>query len=150
MDSIVLDTTAIVKGLVTPRRKKNDEIREAALKIHNIALNLLKKVESKLCNLFIPSAALVETGSVISRLTGDEVIAQNSVNFMKNISNILYDSQTLEYAISVGIKTKASGFDSLFIASAAFTNSTLITDDKKMYEHAKKFGVKAKLLRDMI
>ena len=44
---------------------------------------------------------------------------------------------------------RISGFDSIFIACAKITDSTLFTDDKKMYEAALKVGVKAKLLRDM-
>jgi len=49
----------------------------------------------------------------------------------------------------VAAETKASGFDSVFIACAKTLGILLITDDKGMYDAAVKIGVKAELLRDM-
>ena len=56
---------------------------------------------------------------------------------------ILFDK-----AIEIGMKTKASGFDVLFLTCAEFTNSILITDDKKQFEKAKGYGLKAEFLRN--
>jgi len=55
----------------------------------------------------------------------------------------------LAECIAVAAETKASGFDSVFIACAKTLGILLITDDKGMYDAAVKIGVKAELLRDM-
>ncbi|ASJ13519.1 hypothetical protein A3L14_06100 [Thermococcus thioreducens] len=57
------------------------------------------------------------------------------------------DVYLLETAIDLGITTKASGFDVLFLACAERADAKLITDDKKMYEKAVKAGIRAELLR---
>nr|QEK15710.1 type II toxin-antitoxin system VapC family toxin [Thermococcus aciditolerans] len=60
------------------------------------------------------------------------------------------DVYLLETAIDLGITTKASGFDVLFLACAMMTNSKLITDDKKMYDKAVDAGINAELLRETV
>ena len=146
---LTLDTTVIVKGLVPPKRKKRDSIYEESLRLHNLAKDILKKIESSEYKLYIPSIALVETGAVISRVTHKKNTAKNSVNFLKGITTeILYDYQIIDEAIETGIETKSSGFDTIFITCAKITDSVLVTDDKKMFEIANKHGVKSKLLRE--
>ena len=55
---------------------------------------------------------------------------------------------SLKRSIEIGIKTKASGFDVIFMACADMTGSLLITDDRKMYEKSIEFGLEATLLRE--
>lgn len=149
MKAVVLDTTVIVKALVPPRRKKKDELYHEYLGLHESAKSILSKVESKEVKLIIPSVALVETGAVISRLTGDEETAREAVSFLRaNSSEVLYDYRILDHAVKAGIEIKASGFDTLFIASAEVSGATLITDDEQMFKVAVEYGVKAEFLRD--
>ena len=62
---------------------------------------------------------------------------------------IIYDIELLEEAVDIATKTKASGFDVIFIACSKLTNSTLITDDLGMHRAATSFGIDSKLLREM-
>jgi len=151
MDRFVFDTTFIVKGLVEPRRKKQDEILELQLKLHNKAKEYLEKVEREEIEMIIPSIALVETASVVSRLTNDDKLSVDAVNFLlENVEEILFDFETLDTAIRTGIETKASGFDTLYIAVLKLTNATLLTDDFKLHNLVKEKGFQSKLLREMI
>jgi len=52
-------------------------------------------------------------------------------------------------AIEIGMRTKASGFDVVFMSCAEVTGSILITDDKGMYEKARDYGLETKFLRDL-
>ncbi len=47
------------------------------------------------------------------------------------------------------MRTKASGFDVVFMSCAEVTGSILITDDKGMYEKAIDYGLEAKFLREL-
>ena len=61
----------------------------------------------------------------------------------------MYDTaDLLERSIEIGIETKASGFDVIFMACADVTGSLLITDDRKMYERSRESGIDTTLLRD--
>jgi predicted nucleic acid-binding protein len=46
-------------------------------------------------------------------------------------SRVYSDVYLLERSIEIGVRTKASGFDVVFMACAEETGSMLITDDKK-------------------
>ena len=148
---LTLDTTVIAKGLVPPRRKKMDGIYDETLRLHNLARDILDKIESGDYNLYIPSIALVETGAVVSRITHKKHIAKDAISFLKGVSaDIFYDYQILDHAIDTGIETKASGFDTIFITCPKLTNSILITDDKRMFEIGNRYGIESKLLRNMV
>lgn len=151
MPKFVFDTTFIVKGLVKPRRKKKDGIYEERLKFHNKAKEYLEKVEKDEIGMIIPSVAIIETASVVSRLTNNKTLAKESVMFLyENAEEILFDFETLTKAVETGIKTKASGFDNLYLAVTDLTKSTLLTDDLQLHKLAKKMNLKSKLLRKMV
>ena len=92
---------------------------------------------------------LVETASVVSRLSNNPALSRLAVSFITERSLLYSDVYLLETAIDLGIATKASGFDILFLACAKRTGAKLITDDKKMYETAVKAGIEAELLREL-
>lgn len=150
MNRFVFDTTFIVKGLVKPRRKRQDEELERQLKLHNKAKEYLEKVERNEICMIIPSVALIETASVVSRLTNEESLSRDAVNFLwGNSEEILFDFQTLETAVQTGIKTKASGFDTLYLAVLKLTDAALLTDDSKLHKLAKDMGFESKFLREL-
>ncbi len=151
MNRFVFDTTFIVKGLVEPRRKKRDNVLGQQLKLHNKAKEYLEKVEREEIQMTIPSIALIETASVVSRLTNDKELPLDAVNFLwENADEILFDYETLDTAIQTGIKTKASGFDTLYLAILELDDATLLTDDSKLHNLAKENGFESELLREMI
>ena len=118
--------------------------------MHNIAKSIIKEVENKESVANIPSVAIIEIAVVGARLTGKDERGIQASDFVKEHGNIIYDADLLDEAVKIASKTKISGFDTVFITCAKVTNSTLVTDDKKMYDAAIKVGVKAKLLRNMI
>ena len=145
---ITCDTTVIIKGFVPPRRKKHDEIYGEQLKLHNIARGILLGVEQGTYKLHIPLIAFVEVACVVSRLTNDEESVKLAISFLWQHAKPYPDMVLFERAIKIGIDTKASGFDVLFMACADITNSVLITDDRKQSEKAKEYGLDTKFMRD--
>jgi predicted nucleic acid-binding protein len=146
-----MDTSFAVKGLIPPRRKKRDEIFEQQQKMFNLARSYLDRVRSKEVEMFLPAIALVETGIVVSRITNNEEDSQRAVSFLRrNASHIFYDHEILEEAISFGIKTKASGYDTMFLTVAKLSGSELLTDDSLQHRIALSRGVVSHLLREMI
>ncbi len=151
MDRFVFDTTFIVKGLIAPRRKKQDKELERQINLHRKAKEYLGKIERNEAIMIIPSFALVETASVVSRLTSDEKLAKDAVNFLReNAEQILFDYEILDACIEMGIKTKASGFDVSYVTVLKLTAATLLTDDSKMHKLAKENGFNSVLLREMV
>ena len=150
MNNITLDTTVLAKGIIPPRRRKKDAIYEEQFRLYTLAKSIIREVEDKESVMNIPSVAIVEIAAVGARLTGKEERGIQASDFVREYGNIIYDIDLLYEAVRTASKTKISGFDSIFITCAKVTNSTLITDDKKMHNAAVKVGVKAKLLRDMV
>ena len=151
MVKYTIDTSVIVKGLVPPRRKKKDEILGQQKKMHKLARSYLDKVRNKEVDMYIPAIALVETGIVVSRITNNEEDSKKAVSFLKkNATHIFYDHEILEEAISLGIETKASGYDTMFLVIAKESVSELLTDDALQHKAALSKGIASSLLREMI
>ena len=146
---VVLDTSVFVKGFVPPKRKKKDEVYYSRLMLHRKAKSILEEVATGRILLHEPVVMLVETASVVSRLSGSPALSRLAISFVTEHSLLYSDVYLLETAIDLGIATKASGFDILFLACAKRANARLITDDKKMYEKAVKAGIEAELLREI-
>ncbi|WP_456423439.1 type II toxin-antitoxin system VapC family toxin [Thermococcus sp.] len=144
---LVLDTSVFVKGFVPPKRKKRDEVYYSRLALHRKAKSILDEVTMGKVLLHEPVVMLVETASVVSRLSNNPTLSRLAVSFITEHSLLYSDVYLLETAIDLGITTKASGFDVLFLACAKRAGAKLITDDKKRYEEAVKTGIRAELLR---
>jgi len=146
----IFDTSFIVKGLVIPRRRKKDHILNQELVRHQIAKGYLDQVSKGKVVMYIPSLALVETAVVIARLTNSRDEAEKAILFLReNSSDIFYDVDILDEAISLGVEAKARSFDVMFLAVAKLTHSLLLTDDKTMHKLAHQIGLESNLLREM-
>ena len=147
---ITLDTTVIVKALVKPRRLKDDKILKEQTRLHELAFSILSSVQEGKTQMCIPSIAIVETASVVSRLTGSDKLGKEAADFVTGLAHsIVYDVEMLDDSVEIAVNTKASGFDVVFIACSRLTNSTLITDDIGMHRAALSAGISSKLLREM-
>ncbi|MBN2251832.1 MAG: type II toxin-antitoxin system VapC family toxin [Candidatus Altiarchaeota archaeon] len=149
MNDCTLDTTVLAKGIIPPRRRKNDSIHQEQYRLHKIARSMILKVEEGKTIMNVPSAALVEIAAVAARLTGKEGRGMQAADYVRKHGNIIYDYYILDKAVKIAAKTKISGFDAVYIACAKTTRTTLVTDDKGMYEAAISAGINARLLRDM-
>jgi predicted nucleic acid-binding protein len=145
---VTTDTTVLVRGLVLPRRKRQDAISDEYIRIHTSASNVLRRIETGEYQNHIPLLALIETACVVSRLTNDPESALLTVSFVSSHAKMYDTADLLERSIEIGIETKASGFDVIFMACADVTGSLLITDDRKMYERSREAGIDTTLLRD--
>lgn len=146
---ITTDTSVLIKGLVPPRRRTKDQLYETYLNIHLISKEILLKIEAANYVNHVPLIALIETACVVSRLTNDSESINLALSFVSQNSRMYADAYLLEKSIEIGTKTKASGFDVIFMACAEVCGSILITDDRKMFEKAIEYGLEAKLLRDL-
>ncbi|MBI2184248.1 MAG: PIN domain-containing protein [Thaumarchaeota archaeon] len=136
--------------MVEPRRRKRDEDLEYQLRLHSKAREYLERVERGEIQMIIPSIALIETASVIARLTNDEGLSKDAVDFLRgNSKEVLFDFETLETAIQIGTKTRGSGFDNLYLAVLELTAAVLLTDDLKLHNLAKRIGFESRLLREL-
>lgn len=145
---VTTDTSVMIKGLVPPRRRKKDQLYETQLGLHLRSREILSKIESGEYINHIPMLALIETACVVSRLS-DEERADLALSFVSQNSRLYSDAYLLERSIEVGKRTMASGFDVVFMACAEETGSTLITDDRKMYERANDYGMDVRFLREL-
>lgn len=145
---VTTDTTVLVRGLVPPRRKRQDVISEEYIRLHSRASEVLRRIELGEYQNHIPLLALIETACVVSRLTNDPESASLSVSFVSSHAKLYDTADLLERSIEIGIASKASGFDVIFMACADITGSLLITDDRKMYEKARESGIDTTLLRE--
>ncbi|MBN2251820.1 MAG: PIN domain-containing protein [Candidatus Altiarchaeota archaeon] len=146
----VFDTSVIIKGLIKPRRRKNDAILAGQLDAYKSAAELMNKVHAGEISLIIPTAAIIEVAAVSSRLTGIKEVGVKAADFIGNIAaEIVCERDILTECIDVAATTRAGGFDSAFIACAKTTSSTLFTDDKGMYDAARRAKINAQLLRNI-
>ena len=146
----VVDTSVLVKGLVPPRREKKDGLYQSQQKIYLWCKQFLEGIDSGVTRMIIPAVALVETAAVISRLTNDPVVAREAVTYLRRVASVvLHDTELWFPAIEIGIQTKSSGFDVLFLTCSKLTGAPLITDDKKLWEAAKHHGFSCFLVREM-
>jgi len=146
----VLDTSVIIKGLIKPRRRKEDSILQEQIRIHETASTRLDRFYKGRIHFIIPSIAVVEIAAVSARLTGIKDTGIETANFVYGIaSEVINENNILAECIETAAETKISGFDAVYITCAKVTRSELITDDKGMYDAAVRTGIKAKLLREM-
>jgi len=111
----------------------------------------LDRVKRGDAEMYLPAIVLVETGIVVSRITNNEQDSRRAVSFLRgNAAHIFYDHEILEEAISFGIKTKASGYDTIFLTVAEITGSELLTDDSLQHKIALSTGIVSHLLREII
>ncbi|MDO8871895.1 MAG: PIN domain-containing protein [Methanoregula sp.] len=111
-------------------------------------MEVLRRIELGDYENHIPLLALIETACVVSRLTNNPKSASLATSFVSSHAKLYDTTDLLERSIEIGIKTKASGFDVIFMACADITGALLITDDRKMYEKSIEFGLEAALLRE--
>jgi len=151
MVTYTIDTSFAVKGLIPPRRKKQDEILDQQQRMHEMARSYLERVRRGEVEMYLPAIALVETGIVVSRITNNERDSRSAVSFLRrNASRIFYDHELLDEAISLGIHTKAGGYDTIFLTVAETSGSELLTDDSLQHKIASSRGIVSHLLREMI
>jgi len=96
---LVLDTSVFVKGFVPPKRKKRDKVYYSRLELHKKAKSILDEVTIGKVLLHEPVVMLVETASVVSRLSNNPALSRLAVSFITEHSLLYSDVYLLETAI---------------------------------------------------
>jgi len=108
----------------------------------------LEFLEELSINVMIPAVCVVETASVIARLTGNRELAKLASEKLRDIYHVVREDQLLDQAWEIALTTGASGFDSYFIAAAKVFDALLMTDDVSMADKAARLGVNVILVRE--
>jgi len=74
-----IDSNVIIKALVPPLRRKEDDIFHQQMKLHTTALQIFEKITTEKITMYIPSAVLIEVGAVVSRITNNKKDAMEVV-----------------------------------------------------------------------
>jgi predicted nucleic acid-binding protein len=148
MIKVVLDTSIIVKSLLYPRKSLPEDIYDREIKTHKKCRHLIKFLNSKGIETYLPKVSLVEVVSVLKR-HGYPRIALQVLESLSDSYNFIPEDDIFEYCIDIALKTGTSGFDCYFIATSLMLNAILITDDEKMSKHASSIGLTSILVREM-
>ena len=148
MDRGVLDTSVIVKSVFTPSKSLPSETHKRELETHEKCRVVIKKIDERNMDIYIPKVCVVETAAVVKRLADKDFAIKISTRVLDSYEvvdeSILFDS-----AWAIAMDTGCSGFDSYFIALAKIKDAILFTDDGRMHFHAKEVGVVSILIREI-
>ncbi|MCE4619397.1 MAG: type II toxin-antitoxin system VapC family toxin [Desulfurococcales archaeon] len=148
MGSVVLDTTVIVKSILKPPRHLPPHVYRREVETQKKIHDILEVLESQGHTVYFPRAGIVEVAAVLKRggLSRQAIIGL--VKSMEETFIIVGEDIVYGKAFEIALERAPSGFDTYFIALAAITNSTLVTDDKPMASHAKALGIETILVRE--
>jgi len=116
---VVLDTSVIVKAILTPSRLLPKDVYEREVETHRKSRLLIRLLREKRIEVLIPFIALVEVAGVLTRLASSS-LAREVVESLKTSENcrIVYEEEVRDLAIEVALQAGSSGFDTYFIAVA--------------------------------
>jgi predicted nucleic acid-binding protein len=146
MDRCVLDTSVIIKSVFKPSKSLSSKIYKRELETHGKCRTIIRMLEERWIDVYVPKVCVVETAAVGMRLA-DKKFA------MKISEGVLYSYEVLDEtflfdsAWAIAMDTGCSGFDSYFIALAKINDAVLLTDDKGMHFHAQEVDVDSVLIR---
>ena len=147
MNSCVLDTSVLIKGIFPPVNSINQRVYNRDLDTYEKCKTLIRHLESNHIEIFFPRAGLVELICVITRIE-DSKTADIVFQYANEFFVILEESSIFDRALSIARRTGCSGFDTYMLASASLQDCYLFTDDAQMYAFARQVGIRSYLIRD--
>ncbi len=142
----VLDTSVIIKSIFKPPKNLASEIYKEELKTHEKCRLVIKKLEERDVDVYIPKVCIVETAAVVKRLADRSFAVRISKSILESYE-VVDEAILFDPAWGIALDTGCSGFDSYFIALAKLKNAALLTDDGKMHYHAEEVGIDSVLIR---
>ncbi|WP_461866930.1 type II toxin-antitoxin system VapC family toxin [Thermococcus sp.] len=106
--------------------------RELALKVFDAI---------KTHELYAPKLCQVEFVSVLRRFTPEDKVRRFMDVF--DFMTLVGESEFFEDALEFSFKIHSRAADSYYISTSKILNATLLTNDRKMAENARKAGIKA-------
>ncbi len=147
MDRCVLDTSVIVKSIFKPLKSLSDELYKREMGTHEKCRLIIKRIEEKGTEIYIPKVCVVETAAVVKRLADQKSAKKISKGVFESY-DVVEEALLFDSAWEVATNTGCSGFDSYFIALARIRNAVLLTDDGGQHFHAEEIGVGSVLIRE--
>ncbi|WP_297064822.1 type II toxin-antitoxin system VapC family toxin [Thermococcus sp.] len=136
---LVVDTSAFIDSII-PVKGKEDRNR--------LARRAISAAEASGIPVLMPRLGVVETISLVKRLTGKEEAVDLTVEYLEAKVLQVSEDWIFEDAKTIARKIHPRAADSYFIATAKKFNAILISSDKDMVAHAKKMGIKAFYILD--
>ncbi len=147
MNKVVLDTSVIIKSIFKPPKSLSDKIYKRELGTHEKCRVLIKELEERNAEIYIPKVCIVETGAVVKRLADRKLAIRISKSLLDSYE-VVDEAILFESAWIIAMETGCSGFDSYFISLAKIKCALLFTEDRKMHFNAKELGVNSILIRE--
>ena len=131
---LVVDTSAFIDSII-PVRGKEDRNR--------LARRAISAAEARGIPLLMPRLGIVETMSLVKRLTGSDEAVDLAMEYIEARVLQVSEDWIFEDAKTIARKIHPRAADSYFIATAKKFNALLISSDRDMVARAKKTGIRA-------
>ncbi|WP_297508728.1 type II toxin-antitoxin system VapC family toxin [Thermococcus sp.] len=109
---------------------------------------VLKLVRGK--NVAVPRVAVVESISVVKRISGDRELAIRLGNAIENSFEVVPEEMFYKVAKDIASDTSPSGFDTYFLALSKSREYRLVTRDRALCTHARRVNVECLLIDESI
>lgn len=147
MNRAVIDSSVLLKSIFKPLRSLPKEAYARELETHKKCRQLLKLIDERDVEAYIPRVCVVENAAVARRLSNRQIAGKISREILESYE-IVDESLIFDTAWMIALETGCSGFDSYFIALAKMKNATLLTDDNGMHHHAMDISANSILVRE--
>ncbi|ASJ01291.1 type II toxin-antitoxin system VapC family toxin [Thermococcus gorgonarius] len=131
---LVVDTSAFIDSII-PVKGKEDRNR--------LARRAISAAEARGIPLLMPRLGVVETISLVKRLTSKEEAVDLTLEYLEAKVLQVSEDWIFEDAKTIARKIHPRAADSYFIATAKKFNAMLISSDKDMVARARKMGIRA-------
>ena len=144
----VIDTSVLIKSIFEPLKSLPDEIYAREMETHHKASKIVRLLEEKDVDVFIPKVCIIEVAAVVGRYADNNLAIKVSRRAM-GAYEVVDEVSIFEDAWDIASSTGCSGFDSYFISLARLKMAVLLTDDIGMQNNAKKVKVESLLIREI-
>ena len=149
---ISLDANIFIYANISGDMIKNKKKREEWIQLHKKADVIYTDMLKGKHIVIIPSVIVAEVCAVISRMTNSEEEGMKAANQIQQYCIVIYESASIfEELLPIIAKVKGSGIDSILASVAVTEVTTLVTNDRKLFNLLEKsqLEIDLRLLADM-
>lgn len=149
---ISLDANIFIYANISGDKIKNKKKREEWIQLHKKADVIYTDMLKGKHIVLIPSVIVAEVCAVISRMTNSEEEGMKAANEIQQYCIVIYESASIfEELLPLIAKVKGSGIDSILASVAVTEVTTLVTNDRKLFNLLEKsqLEIDLRLLADM-
>ncbi len=131
---ISLDANIFIYANISGEKIKNKKKREEWIQLHKKADVIYTDMLKGKHIVLIPSVIVAEVCAVISRMTNSEEEGMKAANEIQQYCIVIYESASIfEELLPLIAKVKGSGIDSILASVAVTDVTTLVTNDRKLF-----------------